>query len=75
MNFGFGITYGNQFNFENGHSFGVLGSVSYKSEQTLNENTQDNIFNFSPNKSVLTFEENRIQSGTIGGQNIIARAR
>ena len=72
MNFGFGITYGNQFNFENGHSFGVLGSVSYKSEQTLNENTQDNIFNFSPNKSVLTFEENRIQSGTIGGQNIIA---
>ena len=72
MNFGFGITYGNQFNFENGHSFGVLGSVSYKSEHTLNENTQDNIFNFSPNKSVLTFEENRIQSGTIGGQNIIA---
>jgi len=72
MNFGFGITYGNQFNFENGHSFGVLGSVSYKSEQTLYENTQDNIFNFSPNKSVLTFEENRIQSGTIGGQNIIA---
>ena len=72
MNFGFGITYGNQFNFENGHSFGVLGSVSYKSEQTLYENTQDNIFNFSPNKSVLAFEENRIQSGTIGGQNIIA---
>ncbi len=72
MNFGLGISYGNQFNFENGHAFGVLGSISYKSEQTVYENAQDNIFNFSPDKSVNSFEENRIQSGTIGGQNIIA---
>ena len=72
MNFGFGISYGNQFNFENGHALGVLGSVSYKNEQTVYENTQDNIYNFSPDKSVFTFEENRIQSGTIGGHNIIA---
>ena len=72
MNFGFGISYGNQFNFENGHAFGILGSLSYKSDQTVYENTQDNIFNFSPDKSKLAFEENRIQSGTIGGQNIIA---
>ena len=28
MNFGFGITYGNQFNFDNGNSIGVLGSLS-----------------------------------------------
>ena len=72
MNFGFGVSYGNQFNFENGHSIGVLGSVSYKNEQTVYENTQDNIYNFSPDKSVFTFEENRIQSGTIGGHNVIA---
>ncbi len=72
MNFGFRISYGNQFNFENGHALGVLGSVSYKNEQTVYENTQDNIYNFSPDKSVFTFEENRIQSGTIGGHNIIA---
>ena len=72
MNFGFGISYGNQFNFENGHALGVLGSVSYKNEQTVYEDTQDNIYNFSPDKSVFTFEENRIQSGTIGGHNIIA---
>jgi TonB-dependent receptor len=72
MNFGFGVSYGNQFNFDNGHSLGVLGSVSYKNEQTVFENTQDNIYNFSPDKSVFSFEENRIQSGTIGGQNIIA---
>ncbi len=72
MNFGFGISYGNQFNFENGHALGVLASVSYKSEQTVYENTQDNLYNFSPEKSVFTFEENRIQSGTIGGQNIIS---
>ena len=72
MNFGFGISYGNQFNFENGHALGVLGSVSYKNEQTVYEDTQDNIYNFSPDKSVFTFEENRIQSGTIGGYNIIA---
>ena len=72
MNFGFGISCGNQFNFENGHALGVLGSVSYKNEQTVYENTQDNIYNFSPDKSVFTFEENRIQSGTIGGHNIIA---
>ena len=71
MNFGFGMAYGNQFNFENGHSLGVLGSVSYKNEQTVYENTQDNIFNFSPNKSEFVFEQNRIQSGTIGGHNVI----
>ena len=72
MNFGFGISYGNQFNFENGRAFGVLASVSYKSEKTVYENTQDNLYNFSPEKRVFTFEENRIQSGTIGGQNIIS---
>jgi TonB-dependent receptor len=72
MNFGFGVTYGNQFNFENGHSFGVLGSISYKNQQTVYEDTQDNIYNFNPIKSEFSFEENRIQSGTIGGQNIIA---
>ena len=49
-----------------------LASLSYKSEQTVYENTQDNLYNFSPEKSVFTFEENRIQSGTIGGQNIIS---
>ena len=71
MNFGLGITYGNQFNFENGNSIGVLGSLSYKNEQTVYENTQDNLYNFSPDKSVLNFEQNRIQYGTIGGNNII----
>ena len=71
MNFGFGITYGNQFNFDNGNSIGVLGSLSYKNEQTVYENTQDNLYNFSPDKSVLNFEQNRIQYGTIGGHNII----
>ena len=71
MNFGLGITYGNQFNFENGNSIGVLGSLSYKNEQTVYENTQDNLYNFSPDKSVLNFEQNRIQYGTIGGHNII----
>ena len=72
MNFGLGITYGNQFNFENGNSIGVLGSLSYKNEQTVYENTQDNLYNFSPDKSVLNFEQNRIQYGTIGGNNIIS---
>ena len=71
MNFGFGITYGNQFNFDNGNSIGVLGSLSYKNEQTVYQNTQDNLYNFSPDKSVLNFEQNRIQYGTIGGHNII----
>lgn len=71
VDYGFGISYGNQYNFENGHSFGVLGSLSYKTEQSLYENTQDNVYNFSPNKSVYSFEENRLQSGTIGGENII----
>ncbi len=46
MNFGFGITYGNQLNFDNGNSIGVLGSLSYKNEQTVYENTQDNLYNF-----------------------------
>jgi len=72
MNYSLGVSYGNQFNFENGHSFGFLGSLSYKKEQTVYEETQDNIFNFSPNRSELNFEENRLQSGTIGGENIIA---
>ena len=72
VNFGFGISYGNQYDFENGNTFGILSSISYKNTQTIYENTQDNIFNFSPDKSEIEFEENRIQSGTIGGQNIIA---
>lgn len=72
MNFGFGISYGNQFDFENGHALGVLVSVSYKNEQTVYENSQDNIFNYSPDKKVIAFEENRIQTGTIGGHNVIA---
>jgi len=72
MNYNFGVSYGNQFNFDNGHSFGFLGSLSYRKEQTVFENTQDNIYNFSPNRTELSFEENRLQTGTIGGENIIA---
>ncbi|MEC9135387.1 MAG: carboxypeptidase-like regulatory domain-containing protein, partial [Bacteroidota bacterium] len=72
MNFGFGISYGNQLNFKNGNALGVLASLSYKNEQTVYENTQDNLYNFSPDKNIFSFEENRIQSGTIGGQNVIS---
>jgi len=71
LNYGFGMTYGNQFNFENGHSLGLLSALSYKNEEAFYENTEDNIFNFSPDKSIYAFEENRIQSGKIGSQNII----
>ncbi len=74
LNFSAGITYGNQFNFENNHALGILGSISYRSEQSLYENAQDNIYNYSPLKSDYEFEENRIQNGTIGGENIIASA-
>ena len=72
LNYSLGVSYGNQFNFENGHSFGFLGSLSYRREQSIYENTEDNIFNFSPIRSDLNFEENRLQTGTIGGENIIA---
>ena len=72
MNFGFGISYGNQFNFKNGNALGVLASLSYKNEQTVYENTLDNLYNFSPDKNIFSFEENRIQSGTIGGHNVIS---
>lgn len=72
VNYGFGINYGNQFNLNSGNYFGIIGSISYKNEQTFYEDTQDNIFNFSSDKDVFSFEENRIQSGTIGGQNVIA---
>ncbi|MFL2603589.1 MAG: TonB-dependent receptor domain-containing protein [Flavobacteriaceae bacterium] len=72
MNYNFNISYGNQIKFENGHSFGYLGSLSYRKEQSIYENSQDNIFNFSPDRSELYFEENRLQFGTIGGENIIA---
>jgi hypothetical protein len=71
INYNFGTSYGNQFNFENGHSIGFLGSLSYRKEQTLFENTQDNIYNFSPDRKILEFEENRLQTGTIGKENII----
>lgn len=74
LNFSAGMTYGNQFNFENNHALGILGSISYRSEQSLYENAQDNIYNYSPLKSDYEFEENRIQNGTIGGENIIASA-
>ena len=67
LNYGLGINYGNQFNLNNGNFFGIIGSISYKNEQTFYEDTQDNIFNFSTDKSIFSFEENRIQSGTIGG--------
>ena len=45
LNYSLGISYGNQFNFENGNSFGFLGSLSYRKEQSIYENTEDNIFN------------------------------
>ena len=41
------------------NALGVLASLSYKNEQTVYENTQDNLYNFSPEKSVFAFEENR----------------
>ena len=72
VNYGLGMNYGNQFNLNNGNYFGIIGSISYKNEQTFYEDTQDNIFNFSTDKSIFSFEENRIQSGIIGGQNVIA---
>ena len=56
MNYNFGVSYGNQFNFDNGHSFGFLGSLSYRKEQTVFENTQDNIYTFSPNRTVNLVE-------------------
>ena len=37
MNYNLAVNYGNQFNFENGHSFGYLGSLSYRREQTVYE--------------------------------------
>ena len=74
LNYSAGVTYGNQFNFKNNHALGILGSISYRSEQSLYENAQDNIYNYSPSKSNYEFEENRIQNGTIGGENIIASA-
>ena len=72
LNYGFGISYGNQFKFGEDESIGILGSLSYKNQQSVFENAQNNIYNFSPNKEVYEFEENRIQSGTIGNQNVIA---
>ncbi|MDA9892843.1 TonB-dependent receptor [Flavobacteriaceae bacterium] len=72
LNYGFGISYGNQFKFGEDKSIGILGSLSYKNQQSVFENAQNNIYNFSPNKEVFEFEENRIQSGTIGNQNVIA---
>lgn len=72
LNYGFGISYGNQFKFGEDKSIGILGSLSYKNQQSVFENAQNNIYNFSPNKEVYEFEENRIQSGTIGNQNVIA---
>ncbi|MGA0048845.1 MAG: carboxypeptidase-like regulatory domain-containing protein, partial [Flavobacteriaceae bacterium] len=74
LNYSAGVTYGNQFNFKNNHALGILGSISYRSEQSLYENAQDNIYNYSPFKNNYEFEENRIQNGTIGGENIIASA-
>jgi outer membrane receptor protein involved in Fe transport len=74
LNYSTGVTYGNQFNFKNNHALGILGSISYRSEQSLYENAQDNIYNYSPFKNNYEFEENRIQNGTIGGENIIASA-
>ncbi len=72
LNYSLGVSYGNQFKFGENKSIGILGSISYKNEQTVYENAENNIYNFSPDKKVYTFEENRIQSGTIGGRNIIA---
>jgi TonB-dependent receptor len=72
MNFGFGVSYGNRFQFGEDQSIGILGSISYKNQQSVFENTQNNIYNYNPIKSEFDFEENRLQTGTIGGQNVIA---
>ena len=71
LNYAFGMNYGNQFNFDSGNTFGVISALSYKYEESFFENAQDNIYNYSPDKSIISFEENRIQSGSIGNQNVI----
>ena len=63
MNYNFNISYGNQIKFENGHSFGYLAHFLTEKNNQF-ENSQDNIFNFSPDRSELNFEENRLQFGT-----------
>ena len=72
MNFGFGVSYGNRFQFGEDQSIGILGSLSYKNQQSVFEDTQNNIYNYNPIKSEFAFEENRLQTGIIGGQNTIA---
>ena len=71
MNYNFGVSFGNQFNLKNDDTFGFLGSLSYRKDHRLYENTQDNVYNFSPDRSKLEFEENRLQTGTIGEENIV----
>jgi hypothetical protein len=72
INYNVGVSLGNQHTFENGNSLGYLGSLSYRRNQNLYQNSQDNVYNFNPNPEVFDFDENRIQKGTIGEESIIA---
>jgi|TARA_B100001540_G_C15816333_1_gene647684 TonB-dependent receptor len=71
MDYSLGFSYGNQFKLAENKLLGVLGSLSYKSSQEFDENTIDNIYNKDPDRSKFNYSENRLQSGSIGSENII----
>ena len=72
MNFGFGLSTGNQFEVgEKKNKIGLFSALSYKNSTEFYENAQNNYFNRNNDLSVFELDTNRTQKGDLGINNVI----
>lgn len=72
INYGFGVSSGNQFDIgEKGNKIGLLGALSYKNSTEFYEDAQNNYFNRNPNVLVYELDTNRTQKGNLGINNVM----
>ncbi len=72
IDYGFSLGLANRYSVGQESELGVLFSVAYKKTQSYFEDARNNIYNLNPDKSDFEFEENRIQFGSIGENDVIA---
>ena len=66
MNFGLGITYGNQYNLKSGNTVGLIGSFNIKNDYTFYENFENHWMRKDVDPNVSELIRDRYQIGSLG---------
>tara|TARA_B110000438_G_scaffold55973_1_gene56115 strand:- start:538 stop:3318 length:2781 start_codon:yes stop_codon:yes gene_type:complete len=66
MNFGLGITYGNQYNLKSGNTVGLIGSFNIKNDYTFYENFENHWMRKDVDPNVSELITDRYQIGSLG---------